>query len=252
MSGPAGRVLLLVCIVVTAVLVAGPLRPVIGASLPFAAEEEEAPPPPPSAPAPIEKVTPARTMASVESADTVASADSESSGSVASTEAAPPSSAPDREERTTQVARAARPVRVQIPSIGVDAELIGVGLNGDGSMQVPDFGLAGWYNVGPRPGEPGPAVIVAHVDSYEGPDVFFRLRELTRGDEIRVRHRDGTSSRFVVRSSEQQLKEELPVDRIWNDTRQPVLRLVTCGGDFDYEERHYRSNVIVYAARQPA
>jgi hypothetical protein len=78
--------------------------------------------------------------------------------------------------------------------------------------------------------------------------VFFRLRELAPGDEITVRHRDGTSSRFVVESSEQQFKEQLPVKRIWNDTPQPVLRLVTCGGDFDEEERRYRSNVIVYAA----
>ena len=144
--------------------------------------------------------------------------------------------------------RVARPTRVMIPAIGVDAKLKAVGLNDDGSMEVPDFGLAGWYDPGPRPGEPGPAVIVAHVDSYKGPDVFFRLRELSPGDEIKVRHRDGTSSRFVVRSSEQQLKEELPADRIWNETRRPVLRLVTCGGDFDRTERSYRSNVIVFAA----
>jgi sortase (surface protein transpeptidase) len=143
--------------------------------------------------------------------------------------------------------RLARPVRVQIPSIGVDADLRAIGLLEDGSMEVPDFGLAGWYNLGPRPGEAGPAVIVAHVDSYQGPDVFFRLRELSSGDVVKVRHKDGTTSRFVVRSSEQQLKEKLPVDRIWNKTSEPVLRLVTCGGDFDETERHYRSNVIVYA-----
>lgn len=143
--------------------------------------------------------------------------------------------------------RKARPVRVQIPSIGVDATLRPVGLLDDGSMEVPDFGRAGWYDLGPRPGEPGPAVIVAHVDSYQGPDVFFRLRDLSSGDTVKVGHKDGTTSQFVVRSSEQQLKQQLPVDRIWNKTREPVLRLVTCGGDFDEAERHYRSNVIVYA-----
>jgi sortase (surface protein transpeptidase) len=143
-------------------------------------------------------------------------------------------------------ARLARPIRVEIPAIDVNAELRPIGLHDDGSMEVPPFGLAGWYRLGPRPGEPGPAVIVAHVDSHQGPDVFFRLRELSPGDEVKVSHEDGTWSRFVVQSGEQQLKEELPVDRIWNKTRDPVLRLVTCGGEFDEVERHYRSNVIVY------
>jgi sortase (surface protein transpeptidase) len=238
---PVGRVLLLVCIVVAAVLIAGPLRTMMGSGL--QATDDRAADASTTPAVPVERVTPAKTTASAASAGTVGPEDTEPS------EAESPS---DGNDRVAQVERTARPVRVQIPSIGVDAKLIGVGLNQDGSMQVPDFGLAGWYNVGPRPGEPGPAVIVAHVDSYQGPDVFFRLRELTRGDEIRVRHRDGTSSRFVVRTSEQHLKEELPVNKIWNDTREPVLRLVTCGGDFDYEERHYRSNVIVYAARRSA
>lgn len=142
----------------------------------------------------------------------------------------------------------ARPVRVVIPAIDVDADLVGLGLNPDSSMEVPDFGDAGWYTPGPVPGEAGPAVIAAHVDSVAGPDVFYRLDQLRSGDEVTVEHADGTSSTFVVRRREQQLKDELPVDRIWNDTAKPVLRLITCGGEFDEAQRSYRSNVIVFAA----
>ncbi len=167
-----------------------------------------------------------------------------STGSPAVAATAAPRGAPT----SVEPVRVARPTRVVIPDIDVDARLTAVGLNDDGSMEVPEFGLAGWYELGPRPGEAGPAVIVAHVDSYEGPDVFHRLRELSRGDEIEVRYRDGTSSRFVVHAREQQLKQELPTARIWNETRRPVLRLVTCGGDFDTTERTYLSNVIVYAS----
>lgn len=162
---------------------------------------------------------------------------------------APSVSETSSKEESGAPVRVARPVRVQIPAVDVDAKLQPIGLLDTGAMEVPDFGLAGWYRLGPRPGESGPAVIVAHVDSYEGPDVFFRLRELAPGDEIKVRHRDGTSTRFIVQSREQQLKQQLPVERIWNKTREPVLRLVTCGGEFDKVERHYRSNVIVYAAQ---
>jgi sortase (surface protein transpeptidase) len=142
----------------------------------------------------------------------------------------------------------AKPVRVVIPAIDVDADLVALGLNDDGSMEVPDFGLAGWYEPGPRPGEPGPAVIAAHVDSVSGPDVFFRLRDLTAGDKIRVEHADGSDTTFVVKDSEQQLKVDLPVERIWKDTDNVVLSLITCGGDFDTSERSYLSNLIVYAA----
>jgi sortase (surface protein transpeptidase) len=141
-----------------------------------------------------------------------------------------------------------QPARVVIPSIDVDAALVGVGLKANGDMEVPSFGLAGWYTLGPAPGAAGPAVIVAHVDSRQGPDVFYRLSEVSPGDEIMVYGKDGSVAIFVVEGKEQQLKTELPVQRIWNDTPYSVLRLITCGGDFDYSSRHYRSNVIVYAS----
>jgi sortase (surface protein transpeptidase) len=166
----------------------------------------------------------------------------------------PPASEPAEPDESASPApskaptpKVAEPVRVVIPAIDVDSELVPLGLNDDESMEVPNFGLAGWYEPGPRPGAPGPAVIAAHVDSVNGPDVFFRLQELSAGDEITVTHADGTDTTFVVRRSEQQLKEDLPVDRIWNDTDEVALRLITCGGNFDPEARSYKSNVIVYA-----
>jgi sortase (surface protein transpeptidase) len=119
-------------------------------------------------------------------------------------------------------------------------------------METPDFGTAGWYTKGPRPGEQGPAVITAHVDSYKGPDVFFRLRERSPGEEVHVYRHDGSVTRFVVEGTKQTPKEDLPANRIWNDTDEAVLRLVTCGGTFDRSRRSYRDNVIVYAKEEAA
>lgn len=140
------------------------------------------------------------------------------------------------------------PTRVEIPAIGVDAVLEGVGLNPDGSMHIPDFGDAGWYDLGPRPGAPGPAVLVGHVTSPAGADVFARLHELDPGDRVTVRGTDGAST-FVVEGSEQVPKEQLPYDRIWTDTEEPVLRLITCGGELDRQLGGYPDNTIVYANR---
>jgi sortase (surface protein transpeptidase) len=139
------------------------------------------------------------------------------------------------------------PLRVTIPAIGVDAALVPVGLRADGAMQTPGFGLAAWYSPGPRPGRPGPAVVVAHVDSKaNGPDVFYRLRELAAGDEVVVHYRTSAVT-FVVTGKEQAAKTALPADKIWNGATAPVLRLITCGGAFDRAARSYLDNVIVYA-----
>ena len=114
-------------------------------------------------------------------------------------------------------------------------------------MEVPEVDLAGWYQLGPRPGERGPAVIVGHVDSREGPAVFHRLGQLRQGDRIEVGRGGGAPVAFAVERVERVAKESLPVARIWNRTSQPVLRLITCGGSFDRRTGHYRDYVIVYA-----
>jgi hypothetical protein len=137
---------------------------------------------------------------------------------------------------------------IAIPKIGVEATVVEVGLQADGAMQVPDPDQVGWYKLGPRPGAPGPAVLVGHLDSRTGPAVFYRLRQLRPGDEILVGQRDGTSSRFVVGRLEQLPKTALPTKRIWTTTSRPLLRLVSCGGRFNRATGHYRDNVIVYAS----
>jgi len=139
-----------------------------------------------------------------------------------------------------------QPVRIVIPAIRVDAKVIPVGLLENGDMEVPPFGLAGWYKLGPAPGASGPAVIVAHVDSKKGPDVFYNLKELKPGDEIMVYGEDGDLAVFAMDSKEQELKTDLPVDRIWNNTKEPVIRLITCAGEFNRKTGHYLSNLIVY------
>ena len=139
-----------------------------------------------------------------------------------------------------------RPTRIVIPAIEVDVAVTAVGLLENGNMEVPPFGVAAWYRLGPAPGASGPAVIVGHVDSKTGPDVFYRLSSLEPGDLILVHGDDDDVATFAVEWQEQTLKTELPTERIWNDTQEPVIRLVTCGGDFDRSSGHYLSNVIVY------
>lgn len=138
------------------------------------------------------------------------------------------------------------PARIVIPAIDVDALLVEVGVTKNGSMELPPFGLAGWFRVGPAPGAPGPAVIVGHVDSPKRPDIFYHLRRLRAGDVILVYGESGDVATFVVDSQETVLKTQLPTERIWEPTSDAVIRLITCGGKWDKKTGHYLSNTIVY------
>lgn len=138
------------------------------------------------------------------------------------------------------------PVRIVIPAISAAASIIPVGIEKEGVMQVPPAQKAGWYKLGPVPGASGPSVIVGHVYFNHERDVFYNLKRLQPGDEIQVYDGSGDVAVFVVDSKEEVLKNQLPTEKIWNETSDPVIRLVTCGGTFDPVTRHFLSNVIVY------
>jgi hypothetical protein len=143
---------------------------------------------------------------------------------------------------------ASRPVEIRLPSVGVSSRLERLGIDGDGAIETPqDWQRAGWYRGGPRPGDVGAAVILGHVDSTTGPAVFYTLRNLRPGDEIRVRRADGSVAVFAVDRLEQHRKTRFPTDEVYYPTPEPTLRLVTCGGDFDTQARSYRDNLVVFA-----
>jgi Sortase domain len=148
---------------------------------------------------------------------------------------------------TTTTTTTGGPATITIPAIGVQAPIVAVGLQADGAMQLPEPDQVGWYKLGPRPGEGGPAVLIGHV-SYRRPAVFYHLRKLRPGDEILIDQRGGTTTRFLVGRLEQHPKTALPTNRIWTGATRPLLRLITCGGSLDRNTRHYRDNLIVYAS----
>jgi Sortase domain len=143
------------------------------------------------------------------------------------------------------------PVAIDIPHIKVRAEIISLGLTSSGAVGVPSLNtpfLTSWFNKGPTPGSPGAAVIFGHVDSAAvGPAVFYRLGNLRPGDLVYVTLKDGRTALFRVYSAALYSKAEFPDNTIYSYTSWPSLRLVTCGGDFDYATGHYLANTVVFA-----
>jgi len=141
-----------------------------------------------------------------------------------------------------------RPVSLTIPLIGVQTQLITLGLTSSGALEVPSStSVAGWYTGSPKPGAIGSAIIVGHIDSLTGPGVFYRLAELKSGDKVYVKRADGTLVEFRVTSVQTYLKDRFPTQAVYGPTPDPELRLITCGGAFDYATGHYLSNIVVYA-----
>jgi sortase (surface protein transpeptidase) len=145
-----------------------------------------------------------------------------------------------------------RPVHIDIPSIHVSAPVVPLGLNPDGTLSVPTgFDDAGWYAGSSAPGSPGASVIVGHLDSYRGPAVFYRLRWLTPGSRVIVELLGGSRRTFVVERVTEYPKARFPTQAVYGPTTEPVLRLITCGGPFDFSTGHYLDNVVVFAEATP-
>ncbi len=157
--------------------------------------------------------------------------------------------AADSGERDAPTLPPAPPDRVRIPSIGVDAPLMGLGLLPSGSLDVPPAGaenLAGWYEAGTTPGETGTAVVAGHVDNRDGPAVFYSLGALHKGARIDVSRRDGTVARFSVDAVEVYDARDFPDEKVYGAARRPELRVITCGGGYA-KGTGYRGNVVVFA-----
>ncbi|MET7748346.1 class F sortase [Micromonospora sp. NPDC005367] len=166
--------------------------------------------------------------------------------------AAPAVPAASRPPRALPPLPHAAPTLIRIPSIGVRAEIIPVGVDATGVLEVPPLdrpGLAGWYRHGVSPGETGNAVLVGHVDSPTGPAVFFHLGRLRPGDTVRVSRADTRVATFTVDRVDTYPKDAFPSDLVYGPAGSAGLRLLTCGGRFDEQAGEYVDNIIVFASR---
>lgn len=144
------------------------------------------------------------------------------------------------------------PTHLSIPAIDVESNLKKIGLTNDGHITTPPLAKdshAYWLTVSPTPGELGPSVILGHVDSAEwGPAVFFDLGKLRPHNKIAVTRADHTVAVFEVTHVNQYKKAKFPTRAVYGNTDHAALRLMTCGGTFNYAKRSYESNIVVYAA----
>ncbi len=146
------------------------------------------------------------------------------------------------------VAPRPRPVGLQMQSIDVARFPVRpVGLEFDGQMEIPDETEIGWYQYGATAGQPGATVLAAHVSWNRTQGPFSQLGSVEPGEQVEVTMDDGSIRRYEVTERSVYGKSELPRERIWRNTGDETLVLITCGGDYNPEIRRYRENIVVYA-----
>jgi len=145
------------------------------------------------------------------------------------------------------------PVRLKIPKIKVDAPVQPVGLTKTGSMDAPKTPpLAGWFDLGSRPGEQGSAVIDGHFGWKDGiPAVFDDLGKLQVGDKIYVEDKNGATRTFVVRRLKTYGENQNAADVFSSNDGVAHLNLITCGGKWNSSTQSYSDRLVVFADMEP-
>jgi len=146
------------------------------------------------------------------------------------------------------------PIELRIPKLGLITSFEPpLGLNEDQTIEVPDsYTKVGWYKHGATPGETGPSVILGHVDSFEGPAVFYHLGRLKKGDEIEVKREDGSVALFEVTSTERFDQDDFPTELVYGPTDGAEIRLITCTGVFSKGQQRYSHNLVVFGVLKSA
>jgi len=171
-----------------------------------------------------------------------------SSASPAAPPAAPAGAAPQAAVPAAGRPAGVTPASIIVPAMELDEPIIPLGIQGDGTMEVPeDYDDVGWFTGGGSPGGFGPTVIAGHVDSRSGPAVFFRLAELVVGDRFSLAGVDGRSFEYEVYKIEDHAKAEFPTVDVFGATLEDEVRLITCGGEYDQSIGRYTDNLVVFA-----
>jgi hypothetical protein len=170
----------------------------------------------------------------------------------ASTPPATTRTPPERESPSILSLAPSTPTAISIPALDLHSSVIPIGKNSDGTLAVPqpgpDLDKVAWYRGSASPGAPGPSVLEGHVDTTEGPSIFYRLGALQIGDQVSITRADGSVAVFTVNAVRQYATHaDFPVQQIFADQlTSPTLRLITCS-NFDDNTRHYLGNTVVFA-----
>jgi len=141
------------------------------------------------------------------------------------------------------------PARIRIPTINVNAPVQRLGLTPQGAMEAPKGPTdVAWFNLGPRPGEQGSAVIAGHYGPWKNGQgsVFDNLNTLAKGDRVYIEDGNGTTTAFVVVNIRTYDKSQDPSDVFGSSDGRAHLNLVTCEGIWNAAQKTYSNRLVIF------
>jgi sortase (surface protein transpeptidase) len=143
------------------------------------------------------------------------------------------------------------PLTLAVPTVGIDAPVVAVGLTKDGAMDVPKRPSdVGWFEYSPRPGLAGNSILAGHLDWQGSPGAFVKLASVKTGEAVIVRESDGGERMFAVEWKREVAAEAPPPKQVFEPIISPGLTLITCGGRYNAETRRYDTRIVVRAIRK--
>jgi hypothetical protein len=144
------------------------------------------------------------------------------------------------------------PVQLVISKIHVNAFIEYLGLTSSGAMAVPTGpDDVAWFDLGPRPGNVGAAVIAGHEGWKAGmPAVFDNLHELKVGDKIDTVDGSGATTTFIVQKLGTYDQNANSATVFSANDGLAHLNLITCEGTWNAAEQSYSNRLVVFAEKQ--
>ncbi|TWT06444.1 sortase [Planococcus sp. CPCC 101016] len=141
-----------------------------------------------------------------------------------------------------------QPAKIEVPSIGVKANIEPTGILDNGEMGVPeDVDQVGWFKPGFKAGAKGNAVLAGHVDSLTGPAVFYELKNVEVGETVILTDADGREMVFEVKNLTSYETDEAPIEEIFGSSDKRMINLITCTGDFNRDIGSHEERLVVTA-----
>ena len=144
------------------------------------------------------------------------------------------------------------PLRLKIPQINVDAPMEHLGIAEDGTMDVPKGPLeVAWFNLGPRPGEVGSAVMAGHSGYKDRREaVFDNLYKLKKGDKIYVEDANRVMMTFVVREIRSYSPKADAREVFTSSDGLKHLNLITCTGIWNEQAQTRSERLVVFTDKE--
>lgn len=159
-----------------------------------------------------------------------------------------------QEQRAAYTVPADQPRYIYIPTLGVNARVMSVGVNSRGSIDTPsNLNDTAWYDGSAKPGQEGQVFIDGHTSFNRHLNAAFNnLPKLKANDQVVIEKGNGEKVSYRVVATKTVETSKVDMGEALNPPAgaKKGLTLMTCTGTFNYRNQTADKRFIVYAVQE--